>query len=88
MDTSWMREGNCRRVAPETMFPSDSTGVTIACQVCAHCPVKQECLEFALKINRLARGVWGATSERERRRLIRQRHTPNPTAPRCPVGAP
>jgi len=73
-----MHEGSCRHVAPETMFPSDTAGVTRARQVCADCPVKQQCLEFALT-NRLAQGVWGATSERERRRLIRQRHTPKPS---------
>jgi WhiB family transcriptional regulator, redox-sensing transcriptional regulator len=73
-----MSEGNCRHVAPETMFPSDSAGVRRARQICASCQVKQTCLEFALA-NRLDQGVWGATSERERRRLIRQRCTPNPS---------
>jgi hypothetical protein len=37
-------------------------------QVCARCPVRQPCLEYALS-NRIASGVWGGLTERERRPL-------------------
>ena len=40
--------------------------------VCAACPVKELCLEFALE-TREAEGIWGGTTARERRRLLRQR---------------
>jgi WhiB family redox-sensing transcriptional regulator len=36
------------------------------------CPVKVPCLEYALE-NRIDHGVWGGTSERERRRILRAR---------------
>ncbi|MEZ5311676.1 MAG: WhiB family transcriptional regulator [Microthrixaceae bacterium] len=41
-------------------------------QVCATCPVKTQCLEYALA-NRIDHGVWGGTSERERRRILKRR---------------
>ena len=72
MDTEWMSEGNCRNEPPSRFFPSDGVGVDAARQLCATCPVKSPCLEYALR-NRIDHGVWGGTSERERRRILRQR---------------
>lgn len=72
MDASWMADGNCRSVHPSVFFPSDGVGVDIARQICADCPVKAPCLEYALH-NRIDHGVWGGASERERRRILRQR---------------
>lgn len=72
MDTEWMRRGNCRDEPPSLFFPSDGIGVEIARQLCATCPVKEPCLEYALR-NRIDHGVWGGASERERRRILRQR---------------
>jgi len=39
---------------------------------CARCPVREECLDFALRI-RESHGVWGGLNEQERRSLLRQR---------------
>ncbi len=72
MDTTWMAEGNCRDVHPSVFFPSDGVGVDVAREVCATCPMKAPCLEYALR-SRIDHGVWGGTSERERRRILRQR---------------
>jgi len=72
MDTSWMQKGKCRELPPETFFPSDGVGVEIARRICADCPVKEACLEYAL-YNRIEHGVWGGASERERRRIARRR---------------
>lgn len=72
METSWMAEGNCRVQAPTTFFPSDGVGVEIAKRICANCPVKEPCLEYALD-NHIDHGVWGGTSERQRRRLLKGR---------------
>jgi WhiB family redox-sensing transcriptional regulator len=85
MDTTWMAEGKCRTLAPSMFFPSDGVGVEVARRVCADCPVKGPCLEYAL-YNRIEHGVWGGASERERRRIARQRrlaarrHMPDPFA--------
>lgn len=67
-NTEWMAHGNCRHVAAETMSPSTGTGVSIAQAVCAACPVRQTCLDYAL-LHRIDHGVWGGTSERGRRRI-------------------
>lgn len=72
MDTSWMTEGRCRDVPPSTFFPSDGVGVDVARKICADCPVKAPCLEYAL-LHRIDHGVWGGASERERRRIARAR---------------
>jgi len=72
MDTAWMTEGKCREIPPAVFFPNDGVGVEVARRICADCPVKQPCLEYALR-SRIDHGVWGGTSERERRRIARQR---------------
>lgn len=75
METDWMEKGLCRLEPPETFFPSDGVGVEIAKRICEQCPVKAECLEYALE-NRIDHGVWGGTSERQRRRILKKRRTP------------
>ena len=72
MDTAWMAKGNCRDEPPARFFPSDGVGVDIARRICASCPVKEPCLEYALE-QRVDHGVWGGASERERRRILKRR---------------
>jgi len=72
MELEWMAKGKCRMLPPETFFPSDGVGVDIARRICQDCPVKSPCLEYAMA-NHIDHGVWGGTSERERRRLARSR---------------
>jgi WhiB family redox-sensing transcriptional regulator len=72
LDTRWMEQGKCRRYSPETFFPSDIRGVARARRICAGCPVKERCLEYAL-YNHIEHGIWGGASERERRRIAAQR---------------
>jgi WhiB family redox-sensing transcriptional regulator len=71
MNMEWMQAGNCHSYPPETFFPSDGVGVDAARRICEGCPVQQRCLDYALT-NRIDHGVWGATSERERRRILRR----------------
>jgi WhiB family redox-sensing transcriptional regulator len=72
MDNDWMRRGLCRNESPSTFFPSDGVGVEIARRICAGCPVKEPCLEYALA-HRIDHGVFGGCSERERRRILKRR---------------
>jgi WhiB family redox-sensing transcriptional regulator len=72
LDTDWMATGNCADKPPSLFFPSDGVGVEVAKRVCVDCPVREQCLEYALD-NRIDHGVWGGTSERERRRLLKAR---------------
>lgn len=68
--TPWMAEANCAGLDPELMFPGrgDTETLQAAKVVCAECPVKQQCLDYAIE-NGEHFGVWGGTSERERRRI-------------------
>ena len=49
-------------------FPERGQTAEPARQVCARCPVRQACLEYALS-NRITYGIWGGLTERERRPL-------------------
>lgn len=71
-NNTWMASVKCRDVNPALFFPSDGSGVRAAQRICAVCPMKLPCLEYALD-NRIDGGVWGGTSERERRRILHQR---------------
>ena len=48
-------------------------------QVCGECPVKVDCLDYALETNQDS-GIWGGTSEEERRTLRRRIATHDRTA--------
>jgi WhiB family redox-sensing transcriptional regulator len=72
----WRVESACKDTDPDLFFPVGTTGPAIeqieaAKAVCGICPVQSQCLEFALATNQDS-GVWGGTSEDERRRLRRQ----------------
>lgn len=72
LSTDWMAGGKCRDMDPSLFFPNDGIGVQVAQRICAECSVRSACLEYALT-NRVDHGVWGGASERERRRILRQR---------------
>jgi len=67
-----MARGLCQFEPPATFFPSDGVGVEKAKKICEECPAKEPCLNYALE-NRIDHGVWGATSERQRRRMLKGR---------------
>ena len=73
--TTWREHAECLGSDPDMFFPVGSTGAVLAeiaaaKAVCRSCPVVEECLAYALETNQEA-GVWGGTSEEERRRLRR-----------------
>ena len=73
LDDSWQNDGECRQyVGVVNFFPTRGESAADAKAVCAACPVRQDCLEFALH-EHIAYGVWGGLSERERRRVRRAR---------------
>ena len=72
----WRHRALCRDEDPELFFPIGTTGpaaqqVEEAKAVCRRCDVVSECLQWALETGQDA-GVWGATSEDERRALKRR----------------
>ncbi len=75
-DYSWRNEAVCRDTDPELFFPIGTTGQALlqidkAKEVCDECPVKVKCLDFAIETNQDS-GIWGGTSEEERRDIRRQ----------------
>lgn len=78
---AWMHQGRCRGASPTEFFPSDGLGVEAAQRICVTCPVRTECLEYALA-HRIEHGVWGGASERERRRILRRRRDLSEATPR------
>lgn len=64
----WMERGACRDMDPETFFPSRGEVVDITIAICRRCPVREQCLAYAID-NRIHHGIWGGRSERERRRM-------------------
>ncbi|WP_308039731.1 WhiB family transcriptional regulator [Streptomyces sp. PSKA30] len=66
----WAGRGLCR-TQPDRMFV-EGTAQNEAKAVCPDCPVRFECLAYALD-HREEYGVWGAMTERERRALLRRR---------------
>lgn len=71
---SWQQFAECANYAGRVdFFPARGESVRDAKAVCAVCAVKAECLDFALRL-KVAHGVWGGLSERERRSVRRDRH--------------
>lgn len=63
----------CAETDPELFFPEQGSGtsgpVLAARRICGACPAQAECLEWALDYPENLSGIWGGTSERERRKL-------------------
>jgi WhiB family redox-sensing transcriptional regulator len=72
LDTSWQQYANCLGVDPDLFFPERGASTREAKEVCRGCVVQTDCLEYALA-NAEKFGIWGGMSERERRRIRRQR---------------
>lgn len=72
----WRQVAACRSIEPDLFFPIGTTGTSIsqidaAKAVCERCESTDQCLDFALATNQES-GVWGGTSEEERRKLRKQ----------------
>ena len=71
-EKSWWDFANGLGVDPDLFFPERGASTKEAKEVCRGCIVKEDCLEYALSHGEKF-GIWGGMSERERRRLRRQR---------------
>ena len=88
---SWQSAAVCRDVDPELFFPTAVRGaayeaqVADAKQVCRRCPVRAQCLDFALAW--VPDGVAGGLDADERRAVrTHGRHVPSPEAARLEIG--
>lgn len=64
----WHERAACRSMGTAMFFPGQGEPAGPAKQICATCPTRVECLADALD-NGDHHGIWGGTSERERRRI-------------------
>jgi WhiB family redox-sensing transcriptional regulator len=71
-DESWKLVAACRGLVTGDFFPDSGDSTKEQKAVCARCPVREVCLEYAL-FNRIEHGIWGGASERERKRIRRKR---------------
>jgi WhiB family redox-sensing transcriptional regulator len=72
MNLTWRQHSACRGLDPEIFYPNTDEEAAAAKAVCGQCVVREMCLEHALG-SRERDGVWGGATEKERRRIIRQR---------------
>jgi WhiB family transcriptional regulator, redox-sensing transcriptional regulator len=73
----WWRRAACQDAEADLFFPISASGaaaadIALAKRVCESCQVRPECLDYALA-TRQPHGIWGGTTEDERRRLT-ERH--------------
>jgi WhiB family transcriptional regulator, redox-sensing transcriptional regulator len=77
LDQQWQAKALCRGPQRALFFPPShferkeekDSRESHAKELCAGCPVKGSCLEFAMNI-REPHGIWGGTTETERRTMI------------------
>ena len=68
----WREDAACRDADPELFFAHDDATTQRAIAICAGCPVRTACLEHALAAGE-RHGIWGGTTEHDRRQLMRHR---------------
>lgn len=71
-DQPWADRALCAQTDPEAFFPEKGHSTREAKATCAACPVRTQCLEYALDHSERF-GIWGGLSEKERRKLIARR---------------
>ncbi len=71
-ELSWQDYANCRGADADLFFPERGASTRKAKAICTACEVRSDCLDFALRAGEKF-GIWGGMSERERRRVRRER---------------
>lgn len=70
---AWQNRAACRGGSVGHWFPEKHEGAgSFAKRICADCPVKQECLDYALE-HGIGHGTWGGLSPEDRQGLRRER---------------
>lgn len=67
-DESWRERASCASVGGDLWFPEPTSTAHAAKKICSTCPVKRQCLAYALENNE-TEGIWAGTSPRERQAL-------------------
>ena len=81
-ENDWRLHAACQRLDPDLFFSPDSFETkqerddreAEAKAVCAACPVRERCLDYAVAAGERY-GIWGGLNELERRAHVRRRHS-------------
>lgn len=73
-ETRWQSQAECRGSDPSVFFPDSQTTDALrpALFICKGCPVRQQCLDWALDTHQEF-GIWGGMTEGDRKRVRRRR---------------
>ena len=71
----WQSQGACLHADPDLFFPvsvagASATQIRTARAICAGCPVRSHCSDFALQHPEI-QGIWGGTTDDERKKRRR-----------------
>ena len=96
---AWSRYASCDTADPDLFFPPPGTDTFYARSICRECPVRRQCLDYALE-SKQKFGIWGGMTEAQRRRIRREditanhparpirRHATSPVGEPAPVSVP
>ena len=70
-DQDWRAEGLCGKTNPDLFFAVGAVEHKQAKRICRECPVREQCLSYAMD-SPIDHGIWGGLTERERRRWRRK----------------
>ena len=78
----WRKTGACLAADPDLFFPvgadtASAPEASRALSLCGHCPVKRQCLDFAIQTGE-TNGIWGGTTPEERIHVLRGRNRRRP----------
>ena len=79
VDENWRSKAACRGANQAIFFPERGGDAWTAFRICATCPVRVECLDYAID-NPDVVGIWGGMSDRKRT-LLRRQPRPKPDSP-------
>lgn len=67
----WKARASCKYVDPDLFFPlrGEDNKVREAKAICNGCPVIEECLDYGLRLGYDSPGIWGGTTQRQRRTM-------------------
>jgi WhiB family redox-sensing transcriptional regulator len=76
---TWASQALCVGTDPEFFFPPGDGPAIEARRICAMCPVRGQCLAYAVTADEPS-GIWGGLDPRERHSLRRQIQRQEPSA--------
>ncbi len=68
----WQVDANCVDEDADLFFPDRGASTRKAKELCNTCKAQEHCLEYSI-VNNEKFGIWGGLSERERRKIRKER---------------